>query len=104
VAVGERLNATLRGDDQIFRVGGDEFIVILPESISPQKSAEISQRICEAFRKPLLKLKEPLTATVSIGMVIWDGQENTTDLVRRADEALYVAKSAGRDQLYTPEI
>lgn len=104
VAFGERLGKTLRGDDQIFRVGGDEFIVILPDSISAKKSAEISERICEAFRKPLLQLEEPLTATVSVGMVIWNGEESSAEVVRRADEALYVAKSAGRNQHYTPEL
>ena len=104
VQVGERLRATLRGDDQIFRVGGDEFIVLLANSMSAEKAAEISERIVFAFRRPLLQLKEPLTATVSVGLVLWNGSETATELVKRADEALYTAKESGRNQLFCPEI
>lgn len=104
VALADRLRATLRDDDQIFRVGGDEFIIILPKSISPAKSAEIAHRIVNAFRAPLLQLEEPLTVFVSAGMVIWDNRESSDELIRRADEALYSAKAGGRNRLFTAEL
>lgn len=104
VQVGERLRSTLRGDDQIFRVGGDEFIVILADSISAEKSVEIAERLVLAFRRPLIQLSEPLISNVSAGLVIWDKIETAASVVKRADEALYDAKTAGRNQLATTEI
>jgi len=104
IKLAERLTSTLRSVDQIFRLGGDEFIVILPNSVSPQKSVEIAERVCQAFRQPLLHLPEPISATVSIGLVIWNGIETPVELIKRADDALYKAKSAGRNQYYSPEL
>jgi diguanylate cyclase (GGDEF)-like protein/PAS domain S-box-containing protein len=104
VKLAERLIQTLRSEDKIFRLGGDEFIVILPNSVSAQKAAEIAERVCQAFRQPLIDLDQPLNATVSIGLVLWNGSETPAELIKRADEALYKAKSAGKNQYYAPEL
>lgn len=104
IQVGERLRATLRGDDQIFRVGGDEFVVILSNQMPKAKLGEVGERLVNAFRMPLLQLHKPLVATISAGLVIWNGKEESADFVKRADEQLYLAKSAGRNQLASADL
>ncbi|BDQ00798.1 hypothetical protein AKACHI_11340 [Aquiluna sp. KACHI24] len=104
VQVAERLRATLRGDDQIFRIGGDEFVVVLANPMPKEKLGEIAARLVLAFRTPILQLKKPLVATISAGLVSWNGREDSHDLLKRADEALYRAKSAGRNQLASDDL
>jgi diguanylate cyclase (GGDEF)-like protein len=99
IALAKRLGNTVRGTDHIFRLGGDEFAVVITDVVSTEKLLEIGQRVIDAFRRPLLQLAEPLTATVSAGFVVWDGIESTPELLRRADTALYKAKESGRDQV-----
>lgn len=104
VQVAERLRATLRGDDQIFRIGGDEFVVVLANPMPKEKLGEIAARLVLAFRTPILQLKKPLVATISAGLVGWNGREDSHDLLKRADEALYRAKTAGRNQLASDDL
>jgi diguanylate cyclase (GGDEF)-like protein len=99
IALADRLRATLRGTDQIFRIGGDEFAVVLTDELPLEKIVEIGERVVVAFRKPLLDAQGPVTATLSIGLVTWDGSEAIPDLLRRADACLYAAKEAGRNRL-----
>lgn len=82
-------DATLRVEDTIVRFGGEEFLVILPET--PLDCAcEVIERVREAT---------PLHQTCSAGLAAWDFVESVDDLLGRADKALYLAKAAGRDQL-----
>jgi diguanylate cyclase (GGDEF)-like protein len=104
VQVAERMRSTLRGDDQIFRIGGDEFVVILSNPMPKEKLGEIAARLVLAFRTPILQLKKPLTATISAGLVAWRNEEDSMELLKRADEALYRAKSAGRNQLCSDDL
>lgn len=104
ISLAERLKSSLRNNDQIFRMGGDEFLVLMRNSMSAETSLEIAERVCLAFRRPLLELEKPLTATVSVGLVRWDMQESPKQLLRRADEALYKAKSLGRNQVFFPTV
>jgi diguanylate cyclase (GGDEF)-like protein/PAS domain S-box-containing protein len=99
IAMAQRLEETVRGTDHIFRLGGDEFAVVITDVVSTEKLVEIGHRVIDAFRRPLLQRAEPLTATVSAGFVVWDGTETTSELLRRADAALYKAKDSGRDQV-----
>lgn len=79
----------LRDGDLISRVGGDEFVIVLPGC--PLDSAErILGRLC---------INSPTGATCSTGLATWDGQESLTELTARADAALYAAKENGRDQI-----
>lgn len=80
---------SLRGEDTIARVGGEEFLVLLPDT-DPDQAAEIVERLRE---------QTPMAQTCSAGLACWDYGESIDDLLRRADEALYLAKAGGRDQL-----
>jgi diguanylate cyclase (GGDEF)-like protein/PAS domain S-box-containing protein len=82
-------DSALRGEDTIVRFGGEEFLVLLPDT-TPEQAAEIIER---------LRLKTPMGQTCSAGLACWDHRESIDDLLRRADEALYLAKAGGRNQL-----
>jgi diguanylate cyclase (GGDEF)-like protein len=104
-AVGERLTALLRQSDTVGRMGGDEFLLILPEISGPADTHKIAQKILEAIREPFILPDHELSITTSIGIAVYptDGEDGET-LVRNADSAMYRAKEAGRDnyQRYTP--
>ena len=80
---------SLRGEDTIVRVGGEEFLVLLPDT-SPEEAAEVLER---------LRARTPMEQTCSAGLACWDFVEGVDDLLGRADQALYLAKAGGRNQL-----
>jgi diguanylate cyclase (GGDEF)-like protein len=82
-------DSALRGEDTIVRFGGEEFLVLLPDT-APEQAAEIVER---------LRRTTPMGQTCSAGLALWDHTESIDDLLRRADEALYLAKASGRNQL-----
>lgn len=79
----------LRGEDTLVRFGGEEFLVLLPDT-APEEAAEVVERLRE---------RTPMGQTCSAGLASWDFVESTDDLLGRADAALYLAKAGGRDQL-----
>jgi diguanylate cyclase (GGDEF)-like protein/PAS domain S-box-containing protein len=87
-------DTALRGEDTLVRFGGEEFLVLLPDT-EPDQAAEIVERLRE---------RTPLEQTCSAGLALWDYAESIDDLLRRADEALYLAKASGRDQLAQAEL
>ena len=84
----------LRGEDTLVRFGGEEFLVLLPDT-APEQAAEIVER---------LRAKTPMGQTCSAGLACWDHSESIDDLLRRADDALYLAKAGGRNQLAQAEL
>lgn len=92
---------TLRPQDVLGRIGGEEFAVVLPH-ISAQDAATIAERLCHAVRSEAFRTlrNEPLLATVSIGVAHvaqLSQHDSIENLLRDADVALYQAKSRGRD-------
>lgn len=82
---------TLREDDIVFRYGGEEFAIIMPRTIQ-QDAQKVSMRLVEAIRA-----QAPIT--ISIGLAtIPDSAQEKSDLVIKADKALYRAKALGRDR------
>jgi diguanylate cyclase (GGDEF)-like protein len=83
-----------RDTDWVFRYGGEEFAVILPQT--PQQQAQIAaERLLRAARAQL-------PVTISIGMASFpDNAQTKSDLVVRADKALYRSKSTGKDKAST---
>jgi diguanylate cyclase (GGDEF)-like protein/PAS domain S-box-containing protein len=79
----------LRAEDTIVRFGGEEFLVLLPDTPTEQ-ATDIVER---------LRSKTPMGQTCSAGLACWDFEESIDDLLGRADKALYLAKAGGRDQL-----
>ena len=93
VAAAHAIGAHLRAEDQLGRLGGEEFLVLLPDTDAPAAA-----RVAEKLRDEVACARTAVPVTVSIGVATWDG-EAPEDLLQRADEALYAAKEAGRDQV-----
>ncbi|MFC5526168.1 EAL domain-containing protein [Rhodanobacter ginsengisoli] len=106
IEVGARLKRVLRESDTASRLGGDEFILILPDT-DAQGAATIVEKLLEAISQPYQVEQYALIVTASIGIAIYphDG-ENLETLSRSADTAMYRAKADGRNsyRFFTAEM
>jgi diguanylate cyclase (GGDEF)-like protein/PAS domain S-box-containing protein len=100
----KRLKGLLRKSDTLARMGGDEFLFLVPEIDRAENATEVARKILESFREPFLVEDRALRTTASIGVTIFpnDG-ENADTLLKNADIAMYSAKQQGRNnyQRYT---
>ncbi len=95
--VAERLRATVRVEDTLGRMGGDEFVVLV-EADPGERVEGLAERLNEVLRKPILVTPGAPPVKVSASIGISCGRYATADeLLRDADIALYQAKEAGRD-------
>ena len=103
--VAERVRATVREDDVVVRMGGDEFIVVLQSLKNGSLITEMAKRINEALGAPVIVDGRALVTTVSIGVSLYprDGADMDA-LLRHSDTAMYQAKDRGRNnfQLFSP--
>lgn len=101
-AVAQHLEMNLRSTDAVFRIGGEEFLLILPGV----DAAEACQRV-ESLREQLASVRLPtraggLQVTLSAGLALWPEHGHALDeLLQAADAALYQAKHAGRNRVQT---
>lgn len=96
---GTRMTSSLRKYDYAGRYGGEEFFVILPNA-----GVDRAERIAERFRrnligKPISFGEESLVVTASIGVAEFKPSEPRDSWIRRADQAMYLAKQQGRDRV-----
>ncbi|MEK6799881.1 MAG: diguanylate cyclase [Planctomycetota bacterium] len=96
------LLSQLRSADVASRYGGDEFILLLPQTDADQARI-LSQRVAERFAKDLRELFPDVKVSMSVGIASLraTGAEDADALVRAADQALYVAKASGKNKLWT---
>lgn len=95
--------AEIRQSDDLGRIGGDEFALILPET-SIEEGAQLAKRICDAVRDHVFASLGEIDCTVSIGLTGRTATDAALDaMLGRADAALYKAKGAGRDQAVVAE-
>ncbi|OQY22164.1 MAG: hypothetical protein B6I37_07610 [Desulfobacteraceae bacterium 4572_35.2] len=103
----DRLRHCLRENDTVARLGGDEFVVILSDYKNDDNVSQVATKILEALSCPFdLAVREVFSST-SIGIAVSpeDG-DNSADLLRHADMAMYAAKGAGGDtfRFYSEEM
>ena len=106
--VGARMQACMRGDDTLGRFGGDEFVLVLPDSgADPLAAAPLLEKVRQAVNEPVLLGGHAVQVSCSMGVVMYprDGGDANT-LMMNADAAMYRAKELGNDnvQFYAREM
>jgi len=95
----------MREVDTVARVGGDEFIILLPDVGEGKNAARVAEKILDAVAKPFDLGDHVLYVTASIGLSLYpnDGRDPEI-LLQNADNAMYRAKESGRNsyQLFAP--
>ena len=101
----ERLQANVRAVDLVARMGGEEFMIALPD-VTERVAGDVAERIRRAVEAPAFIVSgEGLAAnvTVSIGFSVLRAEETGAALLDRADQALYASKTSGRNRVTTAE-
>jgi diguanylate cyclase (GGDEF)-like protein len=91
--VSSALQVTARRGDGVYRYGGEEFVVVLPGQVSPH-ARSAADRLRAA-----VEASTPVTISVGVAAFLPDVDEDPVAVLRRADEALYRAKGAGRNRV-----
>ena len=90
------LQGTLRKVDSVFRVGGEEFNVLLPES-DLQQAAKVAEKIRETIFNELKLYNRNITVSIGVGEL--NSEESIDDLLKRCDKAMYKAKQQGKNRV-----
>gem|GEM_PF-877558 len=104
IEVGRRLRACVRPSDIVARLGGDEFVVLLLDSLEPEA---VAARIVDSLRVPVWIDGTMLRPSLSLGLAsIGEAAVDASELLRRADVAMYAAKTAGKNRYmrFKPEM
>ena len=103
-AVARRIEMALRDSDTAFRVGGEEFLVLLPGA-SLQQAGHVAERLRQKISATSIPaMQQELWLTASLGVVEWRiGRESWQQCMQRVDRALYQAKREGRDRVAVGE-
>ena len=97
--VARRLEAAVRQNDLVARLGGDEFAVMISKVQSLEEVERCARRIIEAIEQPFILDGMQVMTSTSIGIAMGDASENDgSELMKRADLALYAAKTSGRNR------
>lgn len=100
-AVTKAIEGALRKESYIGRYGGEEFLVVMPDT-SADELLEVSERVRQVAAKTVIRhQQQPIQCTISIGALIIDSHnaDSLDDPVTLADKALYQAKTQGRNQV-----
>lgn len=97
------IREAVRPSDSVARFGGEEFVIVLPEA-GLEEAVTIMSRVQRALtRRFFLANNERLLITFSAGVALHDGSESRDAIITRADEALYRAKRAGKNRVFSAE-
>jgi diguanylate cyclase len=97
------LQAGVRRADQVVRLGGEEFLLLLPET-TLHRASRVAERIRERIARRTLRVgSQEVRVTISMGVAERALGEPRTELISRADVAMYEAKSSGRNRVVVAE-
>lgn len=105
--VSERLRKCLYSTDTIARIGGDEFIILLPGIVHEKNIVKLANKLLEVIREPFVIDSHEFYISVSIGITIYpDDSEDAETLITNADVAMYRAKQNGKNnfEIYTASL
>jgi len=117
--VAKRLRECLRSEDMMSRVnpsdlsenisrlGGDEFTILIPNLKAPHQASTVASRIVSSIAEPFFIDKHVIYVSASIGISLWPNDTNDVDeLIAFSDQAMYQAKNSGRNKYkyFSPEI
>ncbi|WP_062059051.1 EAL domain-containing protein [Cellvibrio sp. OA-2007] len=98
VNIAHRLKEVLREGDTLARIGGDEFIAIMADLEGPNDHRTVLNRLLDVAAEPILLEQQLLRVSASIGATIYPQDNADADqLLRHADQAMYIAKQAGKN-------
>ncbi len=103
----QRISRCLRETDTVARMGGDEFTVILTELLEPSHLENVLQKLLQTLGTMFQLGLEQVFISASIGVTVYPGDATEVEgLLKNADQALYVAKGAGRNRysFFTPAL
>lgn len=105
--VAQRISDCLREGDTAVRLGGDEFIVLLPDLSTPQDAAKVASKILEVLKHSFVIDQHEIYTSISIGISMYPSNAKDMDgLLSYADSAMYYAKRLGKNnyQFFTREL
>jgi diguanylate cyclase (GGDEF)-like protein/PAS domain S-box-containing protein len=97
----QRIDSILRESDTVARLGGDEFVVLLPNLHHKEECIVTLKRLLKAIAQPMRIHEQFCSVTASIGVSLFPDDETEADaLLREADQAMYIAKLAGKNRYH----
>ncbi len=101
VALAQRMKGALRDGDTLARIGGDEFVAILEDLENVHDAEPVLERLLHASAAPVVLGEFSLQVSASIGVTVYPQDGSEVDLLlRHADQAMYVAKQAGKNRYH----
>jgi diguanylate cyclase (GGDEF)-like protein len=98
-AIANSMKASVRSGDLVARIGGDEFLVMLDGVSDLDEALAIAENLRAVASQTISVPSGSITTTLSIGVTVVRPGEDIDDIIARADQAMYLAKQAGRDQV-----
>jgi len=106
IGVTNSLKHMLRAEDTLARIGGDEFVLLMTDLLSPEECTQVLDRVLQTIKQPveINGLKVSVSASIGVSLFPQDHVDADT-LLRHADQAMYMAKEAGKSRyhLFDPE-
>ncbi|MDH5517384.1 MAG: EAL domain-containing protein [Gammaproteobacteria bacterium] len=105
--VAQRIQSCLRETDLVFRLSGDEFVIILEDLKSPETASNVARRVLQEMAKPVMLNEYEVIINISIGITIFPKADNSADsLLNEADIAMYQAKKVNQNhfEFYVEEM
>ena len=94
----QRLRESIRAEDTLARMGGDEFMIIIEDHVNPDTSKIVAHKIVDSMQEPIELEAGTIKLSTSIGIALYSQDaEEAQELIKNADLAMYDAKQSGRD-------